>query len=116
MKQSEKKLLSYFRSLCAEDARSLSSFAEFLAAHSEPAESKESLAIHKIERPAEESVIAAIKRLSTSYPMLDKDKMLTETSSLMGQHIIKGRAVNEVIDDLEQVFERHYAAYSEEMD
>jgi len=115
MKQSEQKLLNHFRKLSAEDARALSSFAEFLAARSEPAGSRESLTVNKIERPVEESVIAAIKRLSASYPMLDKDKMLTETSALMAQHIVQGRVANEVIDELEQIFERHYDAHSEEM-
>lgn len=116
MKQQQKQLLKYFRSLSTEDAHSLLSFAEFLAARSVPVESKEFLSLNKIERPVEESVIAAIKRLSASYPMLDKDKMLTETSALMAQHIMQGRTATEVIDELEQVFERHYAVYSEQMD
>lgn len=116
MKQQLKQLLKHYRNLSAEDARTLLSFAEFLAARSAPPESKEFLTLNKIERPAEESVIAAIKRLSASYPMLDKDKMLTETSALMAQHIMQGKVANEVIDELELTFERHYAVYSEEMD
>lgn len=116
MKRQEKQLLNHFRKLSAEDSKTLLSFAEFLASRSVPARSEESLTVNKIERPAEESVIAAIKRLSASYPMLDKDKMLTETSALMAQHIVQGRAANEVVDELEQVFERHYATYSEEID
>lgn len=111
MKQKEKQLLNHFRKLSSEDARSLLSFAEFLAVRSLSAGPEESLQLNKIERPAEESVIAAIKRLSVSYPMLDKDRMLTETSALVAQHIMKGREANEVIDDLEQVFERHYATH-----
>ncbi len=46
--------------------------------------------------------------------MLDKDKILTETSSLMTQHVVQGRDVVEVIDELELVFERHYDAFREE--
>ena len=116
MKQQEKQLLKHFRELAKDDAQTLMKFAEFLAARSMPVEPVESLTINKIERPVEESVIAAIKRLSASYPMLDKDKMLTETSSLMAQHIVQGKAANEVIDELELVFERHYDTYSEEID
>lgn len=115
MKQTEKKLLNFFRQLATEDAHSLLSYAEFLAARRVP-EATEPLAVKHIERPAEESVIAAIKRLSASYPMLDKDKMLTETSSLMAQHIVQGRAADEVIDELELVFERHYDVYNNETD
>lgn len=114
MKQTEKKLLNHFRKLTKQDAQSLLSFAEYLAARSQPVEPEEALLVNKIERPAEETVIAAIKRLSASYPMLDKDKMLTETSALMAQHIVQGRVANEVIDELEQVFERHYDAYRED--
>lgn len=114
MKQSEKKLLSYFRQLSQQDGQSLLSFAEFLAARSQPEVDPETLTVNKIDRPEEESVIAAIKRLSASYPMLDKDKMLTETSSLMTKHVVQGRAANEIIDELELVFERHYDAFREE--
>jgi len=114
MKQAEKKLLKYFRQLSPQDSQSLLSFAEFLAARSQADVEPDTLIVNKIQRPAEESVIAAIKRLSASYPMLDKDKMLTETSSLMTQHIVQGRAVTEVIDELELVFERHYDAFIEE--
>jgi len=116
MKQQKKQLLDHFQKLSKEDAQTLLSFAEFLAARSQPARAMEPLTLNKIERPAEESVIAAIKRLSSSYPMLDKDKMLTETSSLMAQHIMQGRASHEVIDELELVFERHFSIHSEETD
>jgi hypothetical protein len=40
--------------------------------------------------------------------MLDKAKMLNETSALMAQHIMQGRDAEEVIDELEQVFATHY--------
>ncbi len=113
MKQQEKQLVTYFHQLSEEDAQAVLSFAEFLVARSLPAERKAPLLVNKIERPAEESVIAAIKRLSASYPMLDKDKLLTETSSLVTQHIMQGRAANEVIDELEQIFECHFDTYRE---
>ena len=40
--------------------------------------------------------------------MLDRSKMLNETSSLMTQHVLNGRAATEVIDELEIMFKRHY--------
>lgn len=44
--------------------------------------------------------------------MLNKDKLLHETTSLVTEHMMKGRDANEVIDELEAVFERHYLALS----
>ena len=114
MKQSEKQLLNFFRKLSNQDAQTLLSFAEFLAARSQADIEPETLVVNRIERPEKESVIGAIKRLSASYPMLDKDKMLTETSSLMAQHVVQGRDAIAVIDDLEQVFERYYAEFRDE--
>ena len=46
--------------------------------------------------------------------MLDRSRMLNETSSLMTQHVIHGRAAGEVIDELEQLFRRHYERFREE--
>jgi hypothetical protein len=40
--------------------------------------------------------------------MLDRSKMLNETSVLMTQHVISGRDAVEVIDELEILFRRHY--------
>jgi hypothetical protein len=59
-------------------------------------------------RPESETVVGAIKRLSRVYAMLDRRRILNETSSLMGQHVMQGRDVVEVIDELERMFERHY--------
>jgi hypothetical protein len=61
-----------------------------------------------IERPESEKVVAAIKRLSQTYYMLDKTRMLGHTSGLMTQHIMTGREAREVIDELEAIFQREY--------
>jgi hypothetical protein len=58
--------------------------------------------------PPGESVIGAIKRLSASYPMLDKKTLLHETASLMSQHVMQGRAAAEVITELELLFLQRY--------
>ena len=107
MKQSEKKLLKLYGELSDEDQRTLLAFAEFLHARGVP-EHMEPLPPQPIPRPAQETVIAALKRLSQSYPMLDKARMLNETSVLVAQHVMQGRAAGEVIDELEVIFERHY--------
>jgi hypothetical protein len=61
-----------------------------------------------IERPEAEKVVAAVKRLSQTYFMLDKTRMLGHTSGLMTQHIMAGREAREVIDELEEIFRREY--------
>lgn len=61
-----------------------------------------------IARPDDESVVGAIKRLSASYPMLDKQYMLHEISGLMAQHMLQGRAAKDVIDEIEVIFLNHY--------
>jgi hypothetical protein len=64
-----------------------------------------------IERPERETVIAAIKRLKKTYPMLDTDILLNDTSALMGQHILKGREASDVIDELQSIFQAKYERY-----
>jgi len=64
-----------------------------------------------IERPRQETVIAAIKRLKKTYYMLDTDIMLNQTSALMGQHILKGREASDVIDELQSIFQAQYEQY-----
>ena len=64
-----------------------------------------------IERPGQESVIAAIKRLKKTYYMLDTDIILNQTSALMGQHILKGREASDVIDELQSIFQAQYEQF-----
>jgi len=59
-------------------------------------------------RPAGESLIAAIKRLRAGYPMLNTEALLNDVSALMAQHTLQGRPADEVIDDLEALFDTHY--------
>lgn len=102
----EKRLREILSELPEAQAAALLEYAEFLAArYSGPKEFTTPL---NIPRPPEESVIKAIRRLGATYPMLDRSKMLNETSSLMTQHVLQGRAAAEVIDELESMFKRHY--------
>lgn len=61
-----------------------------------------------IPRPEQEGVIAAVKRLSATYPMLNKNAMLNDTSELVGQHVMSKRDAAEVITELEAVFQQAY--------
>ncbi len=109
MKGWEKRLLGVARELDEGRRETLVAFAEFLSQRAgDMAEEAEVPAPLDIPRPESESVVKAIKRLSATYPMLDKSRMLDETSTLMAEHTLQGRDADEVITDLEVVFERHY--------
>lgn len=110
-----KRLQELFNRLGESDRATLLAFAEFLASRiPEPVPDIEVSQIPlTIPRPAEETVIGAIKRLAATYPMVDRSKMLHETAGLMTQHMVQGRAAVEVIDELEQLFAHHYQLWRE---
>jgi hypothetical protein len=93
-----------------EELRTLLQFSEFLLAQVPDAEAADApLPEPKpLPRPAEESVIRAMRRLSETYFMLDRGPLLNETSALMAQHVMQGRKAAEVIDDLEAAFLAQY--------
>jgi len=103
----EARLIEIYKNLPDAERDKLLSFAEFTAANCEPREKIIERPVF-IERPAEESVVAGIKRLSEVYHMVDRSKILHETSALMAEHMMQGRAAAEVIDDVERLFERTY--------
>ncbi len=112
----ERNLLRLFSLLEKQDQASMLAFAEFLTQRNgagAAVETEESTPLEPkpIPRPANESVVKAIKRLSTSYYMLERDKMLDDTSSLMMTHVMQGRDAFTVINDLEKLFEQHYQRY-----
>lgn len=105
----EKRLRELYRELSDQDQATLLRFAEFLASSVVQEEVPTEFPVPEtIARPQEESVVKAIKRLTATYPMVDRDRLLNETSSLMSAHVLQGRAAQEVIDDLEALFARHY--------
>lgn len=111
MKPHEKTLLDRFNKLAAPEREMLLSFAEFLCARADgaqPSVAGPPAEPRFIPRPEQESVVAAIKRLSDTYHMLEKPKLLNETSVLMTQHVMQGRDLVDVIDEMEAVFRRHY--------
>jgi len=107
MKPNEKSLLKIFRDLSSADQQSVRSFAEFLRAKGTKSASNDQQAV-VLPRPDTESVVAAIKRLSASYPMLEKPGLLNETSALMAQHVMQGKKAVVVIDELEALFLKNY--------
>ena len=109
MTKRQDQLLDCFNQLAPALQQSLLDYAAFLAAQAPASSTTASVPEPEvIPRPAEESVVAAIKRLSASYFMLDKPELLNETSLLMSQHVLQGREARAVIDELEALFDRHY--------
>lgn len=114
--EAEKRLTGILRSLPAAQAGMLLEFAEFLLQRHGVAGLEEGKIAEAVEipapvvmpRPAEETVVKAVKRLRATYPMLDARKLLNQTSDLMTQHLVQGREAVEVIEELEILFRSHY--------
>lgn len=113
----QRRLSRLYAGLSEQDRLSLLAFAEFLASRARPIqEPAAALEPKPIPRPEEESVVGAIRRLSASYFMLERQEMLSETASLMTAHVMQGRPAARVIDDLERLFKNHYERYRERHD
>jgi len=108
-------LLQAFAALTPVNRDSVLAFAQFLLARQGTDESaphalpREPLVIP---RPTEETVVAAIRRLAQTYPMLNKDDLLHQSSSLMGGHMLQGHPARDVIDELETLFAAAYDRYA----
>lgn len=111
-KTASERLLGLFETLDKGGQQALLDYALFLQQRYllKPAVSAEPL---PIERPDGESVIASIKRLRETYPMLDTESLLHDTSQFMMQHVMQGREAQDVIDDLEDYFAARYDTFSQ---
>ncbi len=115
--EAQRRLLEVFARLDRGGQEMLLAFAEFLATRERADGAAESAILEPVwaERPASETVIAAVQRLSRTYYMLDRSKMLGETSRLVGEHLMQGRSLSAVIDDLEALFAEHFERYQTEL-
>lgn len=104
----EETLVAIAGRLSQDERKQLLEYAEFLEQRSEHALQVQNAEPVHIPRPEDESVVAAMRRLADTYPMLNKDKILHEAAGLMSQHVMQGRDAEPVIDELEVLFERHY--------
>ena len=126
MTQQEQTLLDLFTKLTEQDAQTLLRFAEFLATREAGAVSvavTESVSVEvttasvsipqpeKIERPEQERVVDALKRLSATYPMLEKKSLLDKASELVAQHVMFGKPAKQVIDETEAIFAAAYEKF-----
>ena len=106
--KSSKILIDLYESMDDERKRSLCDFADFLYAKADPV-SKEVPVPEDVSRPQEESVVGAVKRLKIKYHMVESMTVFSAASELMTDHMVKGRDVVEVIDEMEVLFEDAYS-------
>ena len=100
--------------LSSDEQTALLEYAEFMLTRSEHAKILSMCDPVDIPRPEDETVVAAMRRLSDTYPMLNKDKILHEAAGLMSEHVMQGREATIVIDDLQVLFHRHFETLNEE--
>jgi len=110
MTADERRLLRQFRALSEGKRSSLLDYADFLLNRELPDAPEVPVLPLPIPRPDKESVVKAIKRLRETYPMVDRAKILHDTSACMTKHLVHGKPAAEVIDELEALFQNHYQA------
>ena len=108
MTAGRQRLAQLFAALDPARRAALLEYAEFLAARSAP---RAPAVRQPIRRPDAESVIAALKRLRATYPMLDAAPLLDAAATLVTAHVLHGRGAVEVIDELEALFGEAYVAH-----
>jgi len=111
MTSAERALLNHFRQLNPAQQQTAQDFLAFLASRPQEFVAEDMPQPVEIPRPEQESVVKAIKRLRATYPMLEPNKLLNDTSNQMSRHMIHSVPAVEVIDELELVFKRHYEAH-----
>jgi hypothetical protein len=107
MIKSSKELIDLYEAMDDERKLSLCDFADFLYAKAGPVV-KEIPPPEDVPRPEQETVVGAVKRLKTKYHMVESMTVFSAASSLMTDHMVKGRDVVEVIDEMEVLFEEAY--------
>ena len=115
MKRDAKALSDLFNTLDKDRQQSLFDYAEFL-------QTKGGNVQRDIGKPVEvprvenETVVGAIKRLKQSYPMIDSMEVFAVASNLMTDHMVKGRDAEEVINEIEVLFEDTYNKLLKELE
>ncbi len=113
-KPTSRQLSEIFESLDDERKASLVDYAEFLLSKGGPVV-KEIGEPLDIPRPDQETVVGAVKRLKQTYPMVESMAVFSAASSLMTEHMVNGRDVDEVIDDMEKLFEESFQKLLKDM-
>ena len=105
--KTSKDLTNLYEAMDDERKLTLCDFADFLYAKSGPVV-KEIPPPDDIPRPEQETVVGAVKRLKLKYHMVESMSVFSAASALMTDHMVKGRDVVEVVDEMEILFEDAY--------
>lgn len=114
-KHTASELAKLFDTLDDERKASLFDYAEFLQSKGGLVE-KEIGEPLDISRPEAETVVGAVKRLKLTYPMIGSMTVFSAASSLMTEHMVNGRDVIEVIDEMEKLFEESFEKLLKDME
>ena len=106
MKRDAKALADLFNTLDKDRQQSLFDYAEFL--QTKGGNVQDIGAPVEVPRAENETVVGAIKRLKQTYPMIDSMEVFAVASNLMADHMVKGRDAEEVINEIEALFEDTY--------
>ncbi len=114
MKKNEKLFLNQFKQLNELQQQSVMDFTFFLLSQQNNHEQGKIQVPQLIDKQADESVIAALKRLTATYPMINKNGVLDKATLLMSQHLLQGKEKIKVIGELESLFSEKYQQYCDE--
>ncbi|KAA3626110.1 MAG: hypothetical protein DWQ09_17950 [Proteobacteria bacterium] len=115
MKTAEERLVARFRRLNENDRETVLALAEFLAGRAGLEKVEESIEEPlPLGRPDHETVVAAMRRLRSTYPMIEAQALLHRAAGLLAEHTLQGRDAEAVIDDLEATFAAHYERFKAE--
>ena len=115
MKRDAKALADLFNTLDQDRQQSLFDYAEFLQTKGGNLQQDIGVPV-EVPRVENETVVGAIKRLKQTYPMIDSMEVFAVASNLMTDHMVKGRDAEEVINEIEALFEDTYKKLLREFD
>ena len=107
MKRDAKALVDLFNMLDEDRQANLFDYAEFLLSKGDAVERDIGKPV-EVPKPENETVVGAIKRLKQTYPMIDSMEVFSDASNLMTEHLVSGRDAEEVINEIEALFESTY--------
>ena len=118
LSKAERQLCKLYKNLNDNNREALMSFAEFLNSKTLDLNPKETEAVLQVPLPFEvdenESVVKGIKRLKSSYFMIENEDLLHEVSAFMTQHVMQGVSAVEIMPEIEKVFKKFYEQYKQD--
>ena len=116
LSKTERQLCKIYKKLNDNKRETLLSFAEFLSSQqisTKEIDNLETVLHQPIVTVAEEneSVVKGIKRLKSSYFMIEDQDLFHEISALMSAHIMKSISAKDTLLKIEVVFEKFYNKY-----